>query len=95
VETHEGGGWRGPIGRLARMGVLATDSRDEALCKETLVLATTVVTALCIVWVVTYSILGLYWAAAIPFLYQVVSIVNLSVFVRTKRYRFFRASALG
>jgi len=95
VETHEASGWRALIGRLARIGVLPTDSRDEALRKETLVLATTVVTTLAIVWVVTYSILGLYWAAAIPFVYQVVSIVNLSVFARTRRYRFFRASALA
>ena len=95
METHEASGRRGLIGRLARIGVLPTDSRDEALRKETLVLATTVVTTLAIVWVVTYSILGLYWAAAIPFVYQVVSIVNLSVFARTRRYRFFRASALA
>jgi adenylate cyclase len=95
VETHEAGGRRGLIGRLARIGVLPMDSRDEALRKETLVLATTVTTALAAVWVATYSILGLYWAAAIPFLYQVVSIVNLAVLARTRRYRFFRASALA
>ena len=88
-------GWRGPISRLARIGALASDTREEALRKETLVLVTVVVATLSIVWVATYSILGLYGEAAIPFLYQVVSIVNLAVFARTRRYRFFRASTLA
>src|SRR5947208_16646932 len=86
--------WPGPIARLARIGVLPTDSRDEALRKETLVLAASVITALAVIWVVTYSILGLYWSAAIPFAFQVVSVVNLALLARTKRYRFFRACVL-
>jgi class 3 adenylate cyclase len=77
------------------MGVLSTDSRDEALRKETLVLAASVETALAVVWVATYSALGLYWSAAIPFAYQVVSIISLAVFAKTKRYRFFRARVLA
>jgi len=80
---------------LARIGTLPTDSPEEALRKETLVLSASVITALAIVWVASYWILGLYLAAAIPFGYQVVSVVNLIVFARTKRYRFFRACALG
>jgi adenylate cyclase len=75
--------------------VLPTDSRDEALRKETLVLAAVFITALAVVWVSTYWALGLYLSAAIPFVYQVVSIVNLVVLARTKRYRFFRACELA
>jgi adenylate cyclase len=71
------------------------DTPDEALRKETLVLSSAVITALAVVWVVSYSVLGLYLAAAIPFTYQVSSVVNLYLFARTKRYRFFRASELG
>ena len=77
------------------MGVLPTDSRDEALRKETLVLAATLISALALVWVATYWALGLYWSAAIPFAYQVVSIISLAVFAKTKRYRFFRARELA
>ena len=77
------------------MGVLPTDSRDEALRKETLVLAASVISLLAVVWVATYWALGLYWSAAIPFVYQVVSIISLAVFAKTKRYRFFRARELS
>jgi adenylate cyclase len=75
--------------------VLPSDTRDEALRKETLVLSASLITALATVWVVTYSILGLYVAAAIPFTYQVASIINLVFFAKTKRYRVFRACELG
>src|SRR5436190_20294741 len=87
--------WRGVVGRLARIGASPDDSREEALRKETLVLAATLVTTLAVAWVVAYSVLGLYLAAAIPFAYQVVSVVNLIVFAKTRRYRFFRACELG
>ena len=71
--------------RIAGIGVLPTDSRDEALRKETLVLFTSFTALLSLVWVGTYWALGLYLSAAIPFAYQVVSVANLAVFARTKR----------
>jgi adenylate cyclase len=86
---------RGVVGRLARIGASPEDSRDEALRKETLVLAAVLITVLSVVWVVAYSVLGLYLAAAIPFAYQIVSVANLIVFAKTRRYRFFRACELG
>jgi len=73
---------------------VSTDSREEALRKEVLVLAAVVITTLAVVWVATYWALGLYLSAAIPFAYQVVSISNLALLARTKRYRFFRACEL-
>ena len=88
-------GWGGLLGRLARIGASPEDSRDEALRKETLVLAAVLITALAVAWVVAYSVLGLYLSAAIPFAYQVVSVINLIVFAKTRRYRFFRACELG
>jgi class 3 adenylate cyclase len=95
MEPTATSGWRGSLGRLARIGVLPSDSRDEALRKETLVLAAATITTLAVVWVATYWALGLHASAAIPFAYQVISVVSLIVFARTKRYRFFRASELG
>ena len=53
------------------------------------------ITALAVVWVVTYRALGLRSAAAIPLTYQLVSIINPAVFAKTKRYRFFRTCELG
>jgi adenylate cyclase len=88
-------GWRRSLERLARLGAQVADSRDEALRKETLVLAASLITFLSTIWVVSYSILGLYVAAAIPFTYQVASIINLVFFAKTKRYRVFRACELG
>lgn len=92
---ESGGEWRGSLGRLATIGALPTDSRDEALRKETLVLSAGLITALASVWVVSYWALGLYVAAAIPLTYQVVSVINLILFAKTKRYRFFRTCELG
>jgi adenylate cyclase len=87
--------FRAFVQRVAQIGVLATDSAEEALRKETLVLFVAVTGLLSFVWVGTYAALGLYLSAAIPFAYQVVSAVNLAVYARTKRYRFFRACELS
>jgi adenylate cyclase len=80
---------------VARIGALPTDSPDEALRKETLVLFTSFTALVSFVWVGTYWALGLYLSAAIPFAYQVVCVANLVVFAKTKRYRFFRTSQLA
>jgi adenylate cyclase len=95
VSAEGSAGWRTSLERLARIGADPTDSREEALRKETLVLSASLITALATVWVVTYSALGLYVAAALPYSYQVASIANLALFAKTKRYRFFRACELG
>src|SRR5436309_15488568 len=95
MDTLEAAGWPAPVARLARIGVLPADSAEEALRKETLVLAASVMTALAVVCVLVYSILGLYWPAAIPFAFQVTSVLNIARFAKTKRYRFFRARQLA
>jgi guanylate cyclase len=95
VQTSVDPGLRGVLGRLARIGASPEDSHDEALRKETLVLAAVVITALAVAWVVAYSVLGLYGSAAIPLSYQIVSVINLIIFAKTKRYRVFRACELG
>jgi adenylate cyclase len=82
------------LDRLASAGALAEDSSDERIRKVALVLSALIITALAVVWVVTYWLLGLRLSAAIPFVYQVVSLASLVVFFRTKRYRAFRFSQL-
>ena len=84
----------GAFRRLVAIGSTPEDDHDEALRKQTLILAASVITALASVWVVSYALMGLYLSAAIPFTYQVASIVNLTIFARTKRYRLFRSSEL-
>ncbi|MGI8518280.1 MAG: adenylate/guanylate cyclase domain-containing protein [Acidimicrobiia bacterium] len=53
------------------------------------------ITALAVIWVATYFLLGLYVPAAIPLGYQVISISSLVVLARTGRFAFFRSSQLG
>jgi len=81
-----------PLRALAFAGVAEGDPDSLRAQKVALTLAASLVTALAVVWVGTYWALGLGLAAAIPFSYQVASIVSLVVFARTKSYRFFRAS---
>jgi class 3 adenylate cyclase len=85
----------GPFRRLVAIGATPDDDHEEALRKQTLVLAAATITALSTIWVVSYAWMGLYLSAAIPFTYQVASITNLVIFARTKRYRLFRFSQLA
>jgi class 3 adenylate cyclase len=77
------------------IGVLAEDGEEERLRKASLVLTTSMVTALAVVWVVTYFVLGRYVSAAIPFAYQIISIASLVVLARTGRFASFRSSQLS
>jgi class 3 adenylate cyclase len=82
------------IGRLALIGSQPTDDEDGRLRKGSLVLTVILVVVLAVIWVTTYSVLGLYDSAAIPFGYQLASIAGLIVLARTKRFDFFRVSQL-
>jgi len=62
--------------------------------KSVLVLSSTLMASFSLVWVATYAALGLWGAAAIPFVYQVASAVSVYTFGRTRRYRLFRTSQL-
>jgi adenylate cyclase len=82
------------VDRLAQVGTLPSDTEDEKVRKATLTLSAALITALAVVWVVTYAALELWLSALIPFVYQLMSISSIALFGRTKRYRFFRASQL-
>ncbi len=82
----------GLVRRLAFVGVATSDPDAIRAQKAALTLAAALITALAIIWVGTYWVLGLREAAAIPFLYQLASVASLVVFARTKSYRFFRFS---
>ena len=84
----------GAVKRLASIGGDPADSDDERLLKASLVLTVSLIVVLAVIWVVTYSTLGLYRSAAIPFTYQLISIASLAGLARTKRFEFFRVSQL-
>lgn len=88
------GGVGGMIERAARFGALPDDSEETRLRKASLVLSVLLITALSTAWTSLYFIKGLPLSGSIPLTYQVVSVLSVIVFVRTKQFRFFRTSQL-
>ena len=82
------------VGQLAAIGVEPSDPQELRLRKAVLTLSSTLMATLSCAWVITYATLGLWTAAAIPFVYQVASAVSIVTFSRTRRYRLFRSSQL-
>jgi adenylate cyclase len=80
--------------RLSEIGALPSDSEELRVRKAVLVLSSTLMASLAFIWVVTYAVLGLWVSAAIPFAYQLASLVSICTFARTRRYRLFRRSQL-
>jgi adenylate cyclase len=79
---------------LAEVGALPSDSEEVRLRKAVLVLSSTLIACLAFVWVATFALLGLWVSAAIPFAYQVTSVLGVYTFARTRRYLLFRRSQL-
>ncbi|MCA1737045.1 MAG: adenylate/guanylate cyclase domain-containing protein [Actinobacteria bacterium] len=79
---------------LVTLGALPDDPEEERLRKASLVLTASMITALAVVWVVTYTMLGLYVPAAIPFGYQMISVASIVLLARTGRFEFLRTSQL-
>lgn len=90
------GRWRLPgwLARLADIGAEPSDSDDLRVRKAVLTLSSTLMASVASVWVVTYAVLGLWWSAVIPFVYQLASFASIFTFARTHRYRLFRRSQL-
>jgi adenylate cyclase len=82
------------VRRLAEIGALPSDDDELRLQKSVLVLSSTLMASLALIWVVTYAALGLWLSAAIPLAYQIASAVSIYTFARTRRYAWFRRSQL-
>ena len=85
----------GLVQRVAGAGALPEDSQELRLRKASLVLSTLLITGLSFVWVTLYFAKGLPLSASIPLAYQLVSLISIGLFLRTKRFRLFRASQLS
>jgi guanylate cyclase len=83
------------VTQLARAGTLPDDDTDEVVRKGTLTLAACLITLLAFIWVGIYGYLGIWLSALIPLSYQVVVVISLAIFFRTKRFRAFRATQLA
>jgi class 3 adenylate cyclase len=84
----------GPIQRLADSGTSAADTEDVRLRKRVLNLSSVLMAALSPIWVITYLVLGISVAAAIPLVYILASAGTMYAHSRTGRYRAFRTGQL-
>ena len=80
--------------RLADIGALPSDSEELRIRKAVLTLSSTLMATFALLWVATYAAAGLWWSAAIPFVYQLASVASIVTFARTRRHRLFRHSQL-
>lgn len=78
------------LDRIASIGADPMDPPELAIQKRSLAISTTLSSTIACVWVGSYWAMGLIITAAVPLIYQVVSVINLVVFSRTRRFRFFR-----
>ena len=81
--------------RLADIGATPEDSSEDRLRASALILASVGVAAISFFWIGIYLAYGYYTAAAIPFTYQVLTLVGLLVLSRTKRFDIFRTTQLA
>ena len=82
------------LDRLGGLGARPEDSRDERLRQGTLIFASVLIAVMSGIWVVTYFAFGYPTSAAIPALYQVLTVVGLRVLSRTRRFDVFRTTQL-
>ena len=80
--------------RLADIGATPEDSTEDRLRAGALILASVGVAAISFFWIGIFLAYGYYAAAAIPFAYQVGTVVGLLVLARTKRFAIFRTTQL-
>lgn len=81
--------------RILRIGTQPLDRPDDRLRKEALLLTSVAITVLATVWVVMLLALERPLSAAIPFAYQVVSVVGLAYLARRRDFNLYRFSQLG
>jgi adenylate cyclase len=82
------------LDRLSDLGAGPEDSDDERLRHGTLIFASMVITLISLTWVATYFAYGYPTSAAIPALYQLITVVGLVVLARTRRFGVFRTTQL-
>ncbi|CAN5433732.1 MAG: adenylate/guanylate cyclase domain-containing protein [Acidimicrobiia bacterium] len=81
--------------RLAAIGARPDEGEDERLRKASLVLIASLIIPLAVPWGVTYAVLGLWVSAAIPFFYQMVTVLGLVMLARTGGFTRFATGQLA
>jgi len=80
---------------LGRIGRREDDGAEVQLQKALLVASTLMMASLAVLWGALYALGGHLGAAAIPWIYAVLSFASLALFARIRRYALFRTSQLA
>jgi adenylate cyclase len=91
----ETGRIRSGLERLAEIGATPEDTSQERLRAGALILASVGIAAISFFWIGIYLAYGYYAAAAIPFVYQVLTLGGLLLLSRTERFGVFRTTQLA
>jgi len=84
----------GVLGRLAAIGARPDDSDEDRLRSGALIFASVVIALLSFIWIAVYLAIDEPVAAAIPFAYQLITLVGLVVLARRRRFDVFRTTQL-
>jgi len=80
------------IKKLAEKGALPSDDEDTKLKKAILILISLGIAILAIFWGALYALSGYPFSGAIPLSYAAISFSSIYIFVKTKKFEFFRFS---
>ena len=83
------------LDRLAEIGARPDDTSEDRLRAGALILASIGIAAISCFWIGVYLAYGYESSAAIPFAYQIVTLVGLLALSRTKRFDIFRTTQLA
>jgi adenylate cyclase len=81
--------------RLGRAAVDESDSEELRLRKTLLMFASGLMNMAAFVWLALYWIMGLKLPTTIPLLYQLISVIILVVYLKTRNFDFFRFAQLS
>ena len=86
--------WRQRVARIAQVGASDADTPDERIYKEAVNLSALLISVLSCAWVATYAALGLWVSAAIPLVYQLLTLGGFLFLARRGRNAAFRRTQL-
>ena len=81
--------------RFLQLATLPTDTHEQRMKKENLMLMSTHFAAVGLVWGVVYLMNGLWLPSCIPFSYTILSTISIGILVGNKNFAFFRNTQLS
>jgi len=75
---------------LPEIAAETTDTQEEKLRKSLLIFACAFMNLAVVLWLAIYWMMGLHFSANVPLVYQLVSVISLVHYFRTRRFEVFR-----